>query len=224
MSVSKILSNIEDNKKQIKSILSDGASAYKLNDWLAEQACMESQVLYRSINTYPSTNYKAIENHSEAMKYIINGTINNTQGMDKDIICKIHKLFSDHTPLHAFAGTFTARTQKDLRKYNNEMQSVFDYTNRKDLGLFDRAYHIQYKTRQIQPFGDHNKRTGRYAMNFILTQEGYTPILFNQVGDKELYLKFLLNPDIGIPMMYDYMIRTQEQVLEYLTSSKKRSF
>ncbi|MDR0741399.1 MAG: Fic family protein [Rickettsiales bacterium] len=219
MIVSDILYKIEDNKKQISASLNNSAVGFKLRDWFAAQACMESQILYKPINIYldeNNHNYIAIENHSVAMNYIVNEIGGNKIKIDNEVICRIHKLFSQNTSLHAFAGKYMGKTQNDRCKSEKDVQKILDDANRADLGLFDRAYHTQYMIRRIQPFGDNNKRTGRYAMNFIMVQEGYTPVLFNQVGDKESYSRFLSKPDIGLPMLYDYMLRTQEQIIEYL--------
>lgn len=54
--------------------------------------------------------------------------------------------------------------------------------------------HIEFE--RIHPFADGNGRTGRLVMNFLLVKNDVAPLVIEK-GDKERYIFFLANQDVG---------------------------
>ncbi|MDR0967860.1 MAG: hypothetical protein LBL75_03485 [Rickettsiales bacterium] len=71
----------------------------------------------------------------------------------------------------------------------------------------------------MQPFNDYNKRTARMVMNWILFQNGLTPIIFHYKKDRTKYLNAIRNYDkknVYEKFMLSIMLRTQQEILNTL--------
>lgn len=79
----------------------------------------------------------------------------------------------------------------------------------------------------LQPFEDFNKRTARIIMNWILINNGYTPIIFNNKTDKNAYRAAIVNYASGKKKEYNSfmlncMERTQFSLIKVLNQSIRK--
>lgn len=79
----------------------------------------------------------------------------------------------------------------------------------------------------LQPFEDFNKRTARMVMNWILIQNNFTPIIFNNKSDKIAYRNAIGAYAAGATKVYDefmlnVMERTQKSLLRVIKKSHRR--
>ncbi len=79
----------------------------------------------------------------------------------------------------------------------------------------------------LQPFEDFNKRTARMVMNWILIQNDFTPIIFNDKSDKIAYRNAIGAYAAGATKVYDefmlnVMERTQKSLLRVIKKSHRR--
>ena len=105
------------------------------------------------------------------------------------------------------------------------MNEIIFRLNSPDVTALNRAYRIHYDLIMLQPFDDFNKRTARLIMNWVLIQNGYRPIVFNQSTDKQKYKESITAYANGqqkeyISYMSYCMARTQKQIISLLNNSK----
>ena len=229
---------IEENREKISKMLSGVDTVKRLNNfnWLRHEiSYTEPRILFYvpTKEQIPYLDYNSMKNLGEAYDYILQNTNKN---IDISEICKIHSTLCTGT--HIQGGLFRTTNKVLELKVNgrrfhapapgeilSKMNEIIFRLNSPDTAALNRAYRIHYDLIMLQPFDDFNKRTARLIMNWVLIQNGYRPIVFNQSTDKQKYKEAITACANGyqkeyISYMSYCMARTQKQIISLLNNSK----
>ncbi|MCL2339197.1 MAG: Fic family protein [Proteobacteria bacterium] len=88
------------------------------------------------------------------------------------------------------------------------------------------AFELHYRIIKLQPFDNYNKRVARLVMNWMLLQNGYTPIVLNHKADKKEYIDALdkkaTDIDFYNNFFYEKMFRTQGEIVHLLKQYRRK--
>lgn len=229
---------IESNRDLIQNLLFNANSLKRLNNLnflRHEIAYVEPKVLFR---VPPQIKNKLLDfnnmtNIAMAYDYIVE---NMKTPIDAEQICKLHSHLCMNTNI---TGGLFRTTNKVLEMYVNGLRVhapdyseirpklndlIFRLYNSKKAPI-NRAYNIHYELIMLQPFDDFNKRLSRMVMNWVLIQNGYSPICFNNRTDRENYINAISARAKGSMREYSaYMMqcqtRTQATIIKQLKQSR----
>ena len=213
---------IELNRKLIENLLFSANSHKRLNNLnflRHEIAFVEPKVLFR---VSPQMKNKLLDfnnmtNIAMAYDYIV---ANPDTKIDAEQICKLHSQLCMNTNI---MGGFFRTTNKVLEIYVNDMRihapdyrDIESRLNNLTYRLYNskkapinRAYNLHYELIMLQPFDDFNKRLARMVMNWVLIQNGYRPICFNNRTDRDNYISAISARAKGSMRQYSaYMMHT----------------
>ncbi len=233
----KLIDRINANRDTINQMMADFSVPKRLQDlgWIPRQLRIEAECLTQFPKGMPKAERDMhldsinMENLGTAWKYI---SSHQKTPIDNIQIRKIHSILAKNTGLPGGAYrrsyAYIERLQKDAPHHDtiiykmNDIQYDILESGKNPLAL---AIDIHYHILEIQPFEDFNKRTARMIMNWILVQNGYRPILFNKVSDRENYMAALLAHANGDTKtyshyMYECMLRTQKQIIQQLKHTR----
>lgn len=228
---------IERNREKIEKLLSGVQNCKRINNmnWIPRQMMIEAETLIQFPKDMPKIECESyIDNTSiinlpKAWQYVLENTDKIIDYME---IRQIHKILTADTDIpggvYRLDDAFIERLQIHAPAHNAIFQKIDDiqyHISDTRIHPLNRAINVHFDLIATQPFNDFNKRTARVIMNWILLQNGYRPILFNQRSDKNDYMAALLANANGkhkkyIQYMYKCMIRTQEAILTQLTKSR----
>lgn len=234
----KFKKQIEENRKTISEMLSGADTVKRLNNlnWIRHEiSYTEPRTLFYIPNReqQPYLDYNSMKNLGEAYDYIV---ANPKKIIDITEICKIHSTLCTGT--HIQGGLFRTSPKiieitvnghrlhaPDASQILPKMNEIVFKLNNTDTCPLHRAFGIHYDLITLQPFDDFNKRTARLIMNWVLIQNGYRPIVFNQRTDKQKYKDAITAYASGKPKEYiSYMssclVRTQREIISLLQNSK----
>ena len=106
-----------------------------------------------------------------------------------------------------------------------KLNEILFKMNKDNISPITKAFTIHYDLIALQPFDDFNKRTSRLIMNWVLIQNGYRPVVFNQRTDKQKYIDAFTsyaNGDCKAYMSYmaGCLARTQREIIRVLHNSR----
>ncbi len=234
----KFSKQIEENRETISKLLSGADTVKRLNNfnWLRHEiSYTEPRILFYvpSKEQQPYLDYNSMKNIGDAYDYILQ---NPKKNIDIYEICKIHSTICTGT--HIQGGLFRTSPKiieiqvnghrlhaPDETQILSKMTEIIFKLNDRNVCVLKRAFRIHYDLIMLQPFDDFNKRTARLIMNWVLIQNGYRPIVFNQPTDKQKYKEAITACANGRPKEYIYymsycMARTQKQIISLLNNSK----
>ena len=228
---------IETNRKTINELLKLSNKYYKFHlGWVSHEISEENKILFQYPDYLPKSEKKyyiqpmVFNNDVLTWQYIINQK--NKKRLDYLDIRDIHKHLAENLDIpggqYRFSDAYIEQLQLDAPRFetlpyhiHNMHQHLYDSR----LPILNRAIDIHYDIIANQLFNDFNKRTGRYAMNWFLILNKYTPIIFNKKSDKYDYMQALReraqdNYKHYADYMYNCMLRTQQDILKILKKSK----
>jgi len=160
------------------------------------------------------------ENHKRAFDYVTayRGDLN------KNLVCKVHRILSSGILRLAESGTFrkvqvfvrgaevVPPKPEDVGKQFKELMLWYRGNKRKYHPVVTAAYlHTAFEG--IHPFVDYNGRTGRLLLNFILTKHGFPPIAIAYRRRAEYYrsIQAAVNGDLNpfVQLIYKYLRETK---------------
>lgn len=229
---------IEINRETISKMLSGADTVKRLNNlnWIRHEiSYTEPRTLFYipAKEQSPYLDYNSMKNLGEAYDYIIN---NSAKPIDISEICKLHSMLCSGT--HIQGGLFRTSPKiieitvngsrvhaPDSSRILASMNEAMFKMNDTSKCVLKRAFDVHYDLIMIQPFDDFNKRTARLVMNWVLIQNGYRPVVFNQPTDKQKYKEAITayaNGNYKEYMSYmSYCLnRTQRQIISLLQNSK----
>ncbi|MDR0726659.1 MAG: Fic family protein [Rickettsiales bacterium] len=226
--------NVKQNRDNILAILSNTSIWMNYNQWVKSQLLKENEKLFPKDPKYLyySKEQKMRKNCLATSFNYINTNIT-TETIDNYQIRTIHQLISAGSDIN---GGAIRLTEADLQSLNittpdtaviyHRMDELQYYLSRTDIDPITKAFQAHYDIVSIQPFEDLNKRTARMIMNWILMKDGFTPLLFNHNGDRELYIDAIKNKNTGSRKEYEKtflstLMRTQHRVLEFLYKTQR---
>ena len=234
----KFKKQIEENRIKITQMLSGADTVKRLNNlnWVRHEISDTEPKMLFYMPTKQQLHYldfNSMRNLGEAYDYIIS---NQDQTIDISEICKIHSILCTGT--HIQGGLF--RTTKKIIEINinghrvhaPDASEILPQINEIVFKMHDtsidpltRAFNAHYDLVMLQPFDDFNKRTSRLIMNWILIQNGYRPVIFNQRTDKQKYRDAIIagasgNQKAYIAYMSSCLVRTQKEIISLLRNSK----
>ena len=238
MDYTKLKRKIETNRAIISNIFSDAESTKRLNNlnWLRHEiSYTEPRTLFHIPNKeqQPYLDFNCMRNLGIAYDYIIN---NPTAPVDTYSVCKIHHLLCADT--HIDGGRFRTCTKvleifvngnrmyaPDAYEIPYKLNDIVYKANNISNDPLCTAFDVHYSLIALQPFDDFNKRTARMIMNWVLVQNGYSPIVFNATSDKRNYIASLGANANGNHKEYNkYMLscmaRTQDKIINLFKKSR----
>ncbi|MDR1337765.1 MAG: Fic family protein [Rickettsiales bacterium] len=224
-----IKNTINQDRESILAILSDHSIWMSYNQWVRSQLLKENEKLIPKDEKYLyyCKEQKMRRNClASSFNYITKNT--KTDIIDSYQTRAIHQLISKGSDIN---GGVIRLHEVDLTSLNIDapntsaiyyrMDDLFYYISRNDIDPITKAFQVHYDIVSIQPFEDLNKRTARMIMNWILMKDGYTPLLFNQTGDRDIYLDAIRCKNCGTKKEYEkaflnIMMRTQHRIIKQL--------
>lgn len=234
----KYANQIEQNRKTITQLLSGTNTVKRLNNlnWLRHEiSYTEPRTLFylSSKDQQPYLDYNSMKNLGYAYDYIVD---NPMKHIDATEICKIHSILCTDT--HIQGGIFRTSDKilkinvhgrrmhaPDAREIPFQINEILFKMNKDNISPITKAFTIHYDLIALQPFDDFNKRTSRLIMNWVLIQNGYRPVVFNQRTDKQKYIDAFTsyaNGDCKAYMSYmaGCLARTQREIIRVLHNSR----
>lgn len=229
---------VEENREKITKMLSGADTVKRLNNlnWLRHEiSYSEPRVLFYipTKEQKPYLDYNSMKNIGDAYDYIIN---NSDKNIDIPEICKIHSMMCAGTYIQGGLFRTTPKVIElivnghryhapDASEIPSRMNEIVFKANNTDICALKRAFTVHYDLITLQPFDDFNKRTARLIMNWLLIQNGYRPIAFNQPTDKQRYKEAITecangNKKAYYAYMSSCLLRTQRQIISLLANSK----
>ncbi|MDR2686029.1 MAG: Fic family protein [Rickettsiales bacterium] len=234
MKKSDLRSNIMKNKRVINAMLKNQPMRKRgFWGWTKHEIYNENEALIprspeaRRLKMFASINYTYMENQRNVVEYISR----NHKPIGRFEVYDIHSRLCENTDTPGGAlrtadcdlgalNIFPPSAQKILYK----MENVYYYLQDAKLDPISKALQAHYDIIALQPFCDYNKRTARMIMNWVLLQNGFTPIIFNCQNDRKFYMAtlrlFADNPSAYEYCMLGSMRRTQEQIMRVLTTAQ----
>lgn len=229
---------IEQNREQITKMLSGADTVKRLNNlnWLRHEiSYTEPRTLFymSTKEQQPYLDYNSMKNLGDAYDYIVGHP---NQDIDITEICKIHSMLCTNT--HIQGGLFRNAPKiieiivnghrvhaPDAGMILPVMNEIMFKLHNPETDPIRRAFGVHYDLIMLQPFDDFNKRTARLIMNWVLIQNGYRPIVFNQHTDKKKYKDAITAYANGYPKEYflymsSCLMRTQKEIITLLQNSR----
>lgn len=221
-----------NHREKILTKIDDGGVSvfYNYKNWVKHEIYNENKALFPRMQKDTNyslkfkLNYVYMENQQTVIDHIMK-SIDTPIGQDE--IWAVHEMLCENTDV---VGGLMRYTNKRLPGLNilppdydripHKMATVYDYLADPDLPAISKALKVHFDIIAIQPFDDYNKRTARLIMNWVLIQQGFTPILFSRKNDRNTYLDALAtrnrNRSAYDETMFARLLRTQEEVLKLL--------
>ena len=234
---------IDKKRDQILNLLSgaDDTHIHNAYNYVYHRASDECENLFQYPDYMPADkihiylSFSAIHNMQPAWDYIWN---NRDTKIDLGGMRQLHSILAQGTDIqggvYRISDAYVERLQQSAPPYHIMLYKISDIEyalNDENVPAMQRAVRAHYDIIAAQPFNDFNKRTARMVMNWLLLQNNYTPILFNQRTDKHDYMYWMLKNARAdgqhpgyIEYMYSCMQRTQDMIIDMLRNSKTQEF
>lgn len=228
------------NKTEIDTLMQNVGSVTCLNNlnWIRHEiSYSEPTTLFYLPKTSQRNvlDFTCTKNLGDTYDYIVN---NPKDIIDSYSICKIHSMLCNGTHLSYVGGHYRNSSKVVEITVNGEYYhapEAYEIPSRMNKIIFDlynstktplnKAFDIHYELIALQPFEDFNKRTARLIMNWVLIQNGFRPIIFNDALDKKNYKAAIAacmngNRKAYHEYMTSCMVRTQRKIINLLKKSK----
>ena len=187
----------------------------------------------------PMRDAYAVEGHGHAYDYMF--TLINNSSINKNDLLQMHEMIGGSLDNDAVAGAYRDKRAfitgsnypvTDVKNIAREMDELFEYVeiNRDKIHPVELAAQLHKKLVFIHPFADGNGRIARLAMNTLLIQNSYLPVVIPPVLRQE-YIESLekarKNDNDFVNLIARCEIETQKEFIRLLhieePENKKRS-